>query len=298
MEDLNAACNALQNIFELWGVYLKSNGQSRSSEDFYLDHVTPAFLAADLNSSLFDERKFPALKDLGIDLKPAKAAVSESFLPEAWEPALVKENVADNPLAQFLLAYIWKLGKFPEVSNVMAGYRTPAAQDEGQVDENAVVMRQFGRHLASPSIEPIYDQHTARFLKIHEGMLLSPPSLFTDLLASSVDQLSSMADRERYVAWWRASILAGMAPDDQLWADRIMFSLGKAAKKLGGRLLKARKGGGSTSHPQSKLALAQELVARNPALPVAQMRPLLMARLEISKDCANTYFYIARRRLG
>jgi hypothetical protein len=181
----------------------------------------------------------------------------------------------------------------------MYGYISPTTQDAGRIDENAVVMRQFGRHLASPAVEPIFDQHTVRFFKIYTGM--SDPVSFMDLLAANVDQPSTMADRREYVSWWKGTSLANKPALDQVWADRIMFSLGKAAKTLGKTIAKAGRGGGQSkkkSKHLSKIAMAQELVALNPGLPIAQMRPLLMEKLNISEGHATTYFYSARRRLG
>jgi len=87
-------------------------------------------------------------------------AIDLAALQEDWQPASISTKITDNSLARFLLAFIWKQGDFDKVKHVLAGF-------VGTDGTSAVVLRQFGRHLKSPLMQPIFDQRTARHIMLY-----------------------------------------------------------------------------------------------------------------------------------
>jgi hypothetical protein len=189
-----------------------------------------------------------------------------------WNKKNAWEACKGSPIARFLLAYIWKMNNFAKVRNVLEGFHeapsTPVRKPRGQAgrdeeeieekanDENAIVMRQFGRHLRSATTQPIFDQHTARYLIVSEQIEKKPGmryktycELFTKgNIPDSAPKLRTAALREEFVTWWDRHIAlkgdGGSNSDKYLWADRIMFSLGKAAGLVAPK--KEREGPGRT----------------------------------------------------
>jgi hypothetical protein len=187
---------------------------------------------------------FPSLfSSLPIHAREGIPAIDLDALPQDWRPASISAKTTDNSLARFLLAFIWKQGDFDKVKHVLAGF-------VGTEDTSAVVLRQFGRHLKSPLMQPIFDQHTAR-----HTMLYSRPfddtTTFSQyrrlfgrgrgLIPSTQVALTKPARLCEFQTWWMDKLgneINGRLPpmtraaergEAILWADRIMFSLGKAS---------------------------------------------------------------------
>lgn len=188
----------------------------------------------------FDSETYPSLLfELPIHLPPW----NEIDLPADWSTKEIRsalEKRSNDPLIRLLLAFVWKQGDFKTVSHLLRGLK--AAGDTEMPKGGGVVMWQFGRHLADPKTEPIFDQHTSR-----AHMLLTRLDHWKDsnnfLTAfggqdgiPTVD--SNLNDVERlksYKRWWRSTVQDRCTANEheQLEAvfffDRLMFSMGKAA---------------------------------------------------------------------
>lgn len=135
---------------------------------------------------------------------------------------------ATTPLERLAVAALWKQGDLGKVRYIAAGI-VERRSDAGELplEEGAPVFRQFGRHLADVSSQPIADQHTLRAYRYLLGEDLSDPKHRSGTVRA--DEVG------RYVAWVQgiAARQTGADQADRLYAfDRSMFALGKATKKL------------------------------------------------------------------
>lgn len=283
----------LEDAFDEWHVYLTQGGyETESTEEFFKRCLATRLNGKPLKAALFDSVKFPSLAEIGIEIASSSKAMN--FLPKTWEPSDVAATIHGNPLAQFLLGYIWKLGKYREVGNVIAGFSDSRELNVGDGGETAVVMRQFGRHLASPTSQPIFDQHTARFLYVYRGRSEALP--FGQLVVEAAGKEWSSAQRDAYIDWWLTSPICWLSPARQIWADRVMFSLGKAVKILGRRSEGKRSATGR--RPRSgKVKAAEALMREHESLSSEPMRRLLMNQLNIGSNYANALYYRLQKRI-
>jgi len=215
-------------------------------ESFYGENVEQLFLHNALQRALFEKDTFPSLFDeLPILERGAKIPPIDP-LQIIWNKEWLDRNVRDD-VARLLLAFIWKQGDFQKAELVLAGLSGKP------LTLNGAVMHQFGKHLADPYVNPIFDQHTSRhrllfaaFQKSVAGMSLEGfHKLFGRKRIPRTDQiLGNKQHLESYLAWWLDTIencLPQMVNRDSdasergkavLWSDRTMFALGKAGKLL------------------------------------------------------------------
>jgi hypothetical protein len=103
------------------------------------------------------------------------------------------------------------------------------------------VIYQFGRHLADPANNPIFDQHTYRAYQLVEAVGDWKTRDAFNLLFSKSDgpkKGNRLPDGalQQYLTWWKETIAAYCphTKQEQLATlsavDRLLFSLGKAAK--------------------------------------------------------------------
>jgi hypothetical protein len=140
-----------------------------------------------------------------------------------------------SPVTRLLAAYIWKRGELDRVKQVLDGM-TGTGLPPGDVevdDDGPAVMWQFGRHLMSPSTEPICDQHTYRSFVMLREALAGKPLNFNQQKHDSLTR----DEIDNYVVWWRSIVKSKNFPQEpQAWQDaayrldRLLFSLGKSAR--------------------------------------------------------------------
>lgn len=191
--------------------------------------------------SAYDRAVYPSLfSDLRI-LEGGRG-LSAKQLPKEWTPKAARKALQNNPLAAFLAAVTWKQRDFGNVALVLHGIK---ATDEPSAGQSAVLY-QFGRHLAHPLHEPIFDKHVhcARYLFDAVSRM---GSAVTDL--AEFKKRCTVGDREAlfrgkgtdgaelksYRRWWARRVAPRLpSPDGAraeaiLWVDRWLFSLGKEA---------------------------------------------------------------------
>lgn len=186
----------------------------------------------------FNDKSYPSLFD-GLNILGEDGTPNWEGLPNEWSLEDINENIKDNPLAKLLLAYIWKQGEYPRVAlvlNAINGREPP---------ENPAVMPQFGMHLKAPLSNPIFDQHTSRqMLLLDKIEVCENVEKFKELFGRSNgipiedSALNDNFHRDKYLDWWGSYIEKRLPTRDFprergkaiLWSDRLMFSLGKAAK--------------------------------------------------------------------
>lgn len=129
-------------------------------------------------SPRFSKTVYPSLFEDLLVLGEARALEAAS-LPSRWDLSHVNRCL-ESQLNKLLLAFIWKQGDFNKVESVLLGIQSVASQSlancarddvEEQMDSDSrgnspAVMYQFGRHLADPLNEPIFDQHTYRAYRL------------------------------------------------------------------------------------------------------------------------------------
>lgn len=138
---------------------------------------------------------------------------------------------ARTPLERLLMAAIWKNGDLAKVRHIAAGLAEgPALLEMREVDAEAPVFTQFGRHLADPARQPIADQHTLRAYRLFTKCDPCDKRHF----AGTVNGV----EVREYVEWVRqmAEACGDDDPAGEAAAarmrdfDRSMFALGKATK--------------------------------------------------------------------
>jgi hypothetical protein len=241
-----AAYDALRTIYLDWKAILNSEKtlQSPRLRRFYTGTVTKTLRShGTLSPAEFDVEMFPSLfSALPVIARAKLKPIDYSSLPSNWEDtAQVTKAVMGSDIARLLLAFIWKQGDFLKVKHIIAGIRDGKNCDLG----NATVHRQFGKHIADPLRNPIFDQHTSRHHLVIDRIERS--TSYTDfqamfgraraLIPTSESALTETKRCVAYVEWWTRSFHAAISNCDSveagnvvLWSDRIMFSLGKAAE--------------------------------------------------------------------
>lgn len=241
----------LRGTFLEWQQFLDSDREPRAAQLFmeqYHSLVDNRFAYLKGNRKpAYDENSYPSLfHKLAIfgdaQFDDAKVPVWDA-LPETWDPEEINKALGTSSLARLLLAFIWKQGDYPTVKHVLNGLKG-RPQPEGA----SAVMHQFGQHLKAPLENPIFDQHTSRqkLLLDKNGIegcknVAEFRNLFGDDGIPINDQKLNGSEYCRcYLDWWNERIYVLMPKLDKnkpgerakaiLWSDRIMFSLGMAAK--------------------------------------------------------------------
>ncbi len=130
---------------------------------------------------------------------------------------------ASTPLERLMIATIWKNGDLQKVRHIAEGlgYGLGRATSLDK-KSSGPVFKQFGRHLAAPSEQPIADQHTLRAYRMLRDDHAGDKVHLKD--TSTGDEIA------RYVAWVQR-MAGGDGLSDRLHAfDRSMFALGSATK--------------------------------------------------------------------
>jgi len=189
----------------------------------------------------FDTNTYPSLfSELPLLDKGQGLPIKD--LPIEWTPAaLTAKPQIHDPLVAMLLGFIWKQGDFPKVANLLKGLRNTAQQCD-----DSVVLYQFGKHLANPMAEPIFDQHSCRAQwLLTEGISNweSPDDLrkhlpgdqYAKVLFGDFRGQLGQQHLKNYLDWWTQLIVPVLPTthSERISAlqciDRLMFCLGKAA---------------------------------------------------------------------
>ncbi len=221
----------------------------------------------------FNEQMFPSLLDDGVGIIRGGAGLQFPSTLLRWNVASAHEHVTD-PMARLLLAILWKNGDFQKVQLVLAGVlgqsrpnalshltsaqpaeEAPTSDPEDrpedesdQLSQTRSVFLQFGRHLASPRTQPIFDQHTSRAKMLLErleqwrdiesfrGLFLGAPSA----IPSKADELTKSKFCNEYLIWWNQTVEGRLPRENEpdrleamLLGDRLLFGLGRWARPRG-----------------------------------------------------------------
>jgi hypothetical protein len=221
----------------------------------------------------FNERMFPSLLDDGVGIIRGGAGLQLPSTLSKWDVASAHEHVTD-PVARLLLAVLWKNGDFQKVQLVLAGVlgqlpqqvlsplrsaqgaeetNTPNPEDRledepDQLLQTRSVFLQFGRHLASPQTQPIFDQHTSRAkillerlkqwkdIESFRGLFLGVPSA----IPSKAEGLTDSKLCNEYLIWWNKTVKERLPREPEpdrleamLLGDRLLFGLGRWARPRG-----------------------------------------------------------------
>ncbi len=207
-------------------------------EQIYKHHFHPAAFPTRVAKSRpqFNEQDYPSLF-YSLNVLPDGQPIEFQNLPAPWENwEAVNNALANNPLARVLVGFIWKQGDINTLRHVFRGLH---GEENG--DDDSVVMYQFGKHLADPTHQPIFDQHTYRAYRLVDVMEQWENRENFSLLFDGRDGLNrgnTLPNHalEHYLAWWNQTIAARFpqAAEERIVAiaavDRLLFSLGKAAK--------------------------------------------------------------------
>jgi len=238
MTSTAAGYGALTRLFREWMRFLEGPGDC-AFKQFY-ERVATGLEQANLTAALFNQEQFPSL----YSEIPLAGSIDSTRLPTSWAPpaGLNLRDAVLTDLERLLIAYVWKRGELWMISHVLAGLRDQESfdcLDPAADDDEPAVMVQFGRHLAKPLEEPIFDQHTARHMFACNYLNERDDACLEQFEPARAAQLTSRQNCQLYRNWWRAKLLAPLTQSrqttlqaDLLWADRIMFSLGKAVAVL------------------------------------------------------------------
>jgi hypothetical protein len=215
----------LTSLYRRWMQFLRTPEETFESfhQDAMRDLRTHGYEGA-----VFDAELFPSLND---DL-PLAGNLRAADLPVAWDSTADVQDAATTPLEKLLVAFLWKQGDLWKFERLLDGIRdVPVALG----DSDRAVMDQFGRHLRDPLNEPIFDQHTARHMDAMNH-LVDPGSTLETFQGTAEHLLGREQARRNYKTWWSRVVMPAIAnrnrDEDQakamLFADRTMFSLGKA----------------------------------------------------------------------
>ena len=190
----------------------------------------------------YDQNLYPSLfSDLAILGPEGHKSWNPDQIPSNMEE--LKEAVRstnDDSLARVLLAFIWKQGDLNTLIHVFSGFRAGSRR-------SSAVMWQFGQHLREPLKTPIFDQHTSRSKLLLENFdSWNDKNALLKFVKNSLPKGQKLNDSDmltQYLTWWTNNIggkLPTTPPGDRalaiLWSDRLMFSLGKAAKGVVAKL--------------------------------------------------------------
>jgi hypothetical protein len=188
----------------------------------------------------FNQKSYPSLFD-EFEVFDKLANPSWAGLPKSWSLEEINGALKRSSFARLLLAFIWKQGDFLTFEGLLSGL-----QDSLESGKSSAVMHQFGRHLKDPLNSPIFDQHTSRHRLLYDVVgecktYLEFKALFgKSRIPTSEAGLNNRSQCKAYLEWWKKELLPALPPGLHsdwrsiaiLWSDRIMFSLGKAAKGL------------------------------------------------------------------
>lgn len=202
----------------------------------------PALHGTPKSRPQYDENLYPSLfSDLEILGPEGGNAWDADQLPASLdELRKTIRHKNDASLARALLAFIWKQGDLNTLMHMISGLR-------GDSPSSSAVMWQFGKHLKDPLDTPIFDQHTsrARLLLVCFDDWKDRSTLLTVYKARlpKGQKLNNTPMLDAYLEWWQLHINKNLPREPRndralaiLWSDRLMFSLGKAAKGVVARL--------------------------------------------------------------
>jgi hypothetical protein len=231
---------ALRSSFMDLSEMLQGQGvlDSTAIGHLYQLHFGPAaFLTPRAKSRpQYDEQSYPSLFNC-LEVLPNGQPIEFHNLPLPWNNwEAVNAALENNPLAKVLMGFIWKQGDIKTLRHVFRGIH---GEENGEDD--SVVMYQFGRHLANPAQQPIFDQHTYRAFRLVEvielwGNRQNLSLLFVQQTGFNRGNTLPHGALEHYLAWWNQRIATRFPqPAEERLAvlsamDRLLFSLGKAAK--------------------------------------------------------------------
>jgi hypothetical protein len=131
-----------------------------------------------------------------------------------------------TPMEKLLYALAWKNGDLQKIKHIVAGIM--AAPDDS-FDE-AIVFRQFGKHLSGRQNEPIIDQHVLRAFALYK-FREEPEEI------GRYRKLKVITGKDRnliddYKAWLSKDLHFELRqiPDYTYHVDKVLFSLGKYIK--------------------------------------------------------------------
>jgi hypothetical protein len=302
----------VEQIYGKWRAFLVSEHDQESTfQAFYVQEVEPRFKKAKLSRALFDTAKFPSLHDS----LPLAGKISRKTLPKEWNLETLRTSVRTD-LERLLLAYIWKRGELFRLEHVLAGLddderklarESLEEKSEERGEEGPAVMWQFGRHLAKPYAQPIFDQHTSRHRIIFEW-LKDEPNLEKLRAADRLNKLTTRDQCQRYLKWWKLNVLSRVdrnvanrvesRPNALLWADRIMFALGKAgayktennANEPTREPLAPRSHGATT-----KRAVAERIYRDHLQDTSAQVVKRMIDEAKLTEKGARSYYYAFKK---
>lgn len=246
--------DVLKSAYLAWRAFLLRDGRWRPEDfkTFYLAEIDAPFKADPLlDRARFDHQLFPSLWDGLPILQGATAppALALSTLGDDWPGSSLAAQLTNNPLARVLLAFIWKQGDLLKVNHVLKGMQEQRRPEHG----DAFVLWQFGRHLADPWTQPIFDQHTSRhrlvLRRMRPGRRGRIPLSYDQyvhlfgrrrsLIPAHEASLRNARRGKQFIIWWKRAVEPRLPHVDSgpparaeaiVWSDRIMFCLGKAAE--------------------------------------------------------------------
>ena len=193
----------------------------------------------------FDTKNYPSIgTDIPLVNINGVCDCANIILPKSMGPIDISAYITKNPdpFIELLLGLIWKQGDFNQLTMLFKGVRNIPLEPSDRV-----VMWQFGRHMCSPLSEPIFDQHTFRafvllnhindWAKAHHT--LQDLKNVLDANNATTTKLKNLksAHLAPYLTWWNqyTANVRIIKPDIDCYLllqefDRIMFSMGKAAK--------------------------------------------------------------------
>jgi hypothetical protein len=184
----------------------------------------------------FSEDVYPSLFR-SLKVLPDGRPIDCQNLPRPWNNWDELNNaLIDNPLARVLMGFIWKQGDISTLWHVFRGLH-----GEKYAPSDSIVMYQFGKHLADPVHNPIFDQHTYRAFGLLEAFgdwktRDAFNSLFGKPDGVKKGNALPAGALQQYLTWWNGVIAARFpqTKDERLAVmsaiDKFLFSSGKAAK--------------------------------------------------------------------
>lgn len=133
------------------------------------------------------------------------------------------DNQLTGPFAKLLYALAWKNGDLQKIKHIVSGIH---AKPEDELTNDALVFKQFGKHLANRETEPIVDQHILRAFAIFKAeneeviKALRKQSIFKDwsLVNEYKNWLYGLNGALKQEAGWLKAV------------DELLFAVGKSAK--------------------------------------------------------------------
>ncbi|MBG9377187.1 hypothetical protein I5907_13165 [Panacibacter sp. DH6] len=151
------------------------------------------------------------------------SGIDERILNDDGSIAEEASKHIQDPLAKILYAVLWKNGDLQKIKHVAQGIKGSNTLEA--VDE-AVVFKQFGKHLANKQEEPIIDQHVLRAFSIYQATDVTRVNKilrqtnFNDwkLVQEYKECFKTLNSKKEHIEGWRSKV------------DQLLFSLGKSIK--------------------------------------------------------------------